>query len=258
MAKIKSVGDIEKLRIAGKYLGEVLDILEQAVVPGVTLKELDAIAEREIRVRNATPAFLGYQPQGAYRPFPSTLCVAVNDVVVHGMATETEYTLQEGDIIGIDTGLWYENLAVDSGRTVAVGEIDDTASKLLETTKGALLEGIAAVKAGATTGDIGNAIENFVKGSGFSIVEELAGHGVGHMIHEPPSIPNFGRKGAGVKLAPGMVLAIEPMLNEGSRHVVFLPDGYTVRTKDGKRSAHFEHTVVVTDEGAEILTLSKK
>lgn len=256
MARIKSDDDIKKLRTAGKILAGVLDAVEKAVAPGVKLLELDAIAENTIRASGATPAFLNYQPYGAYRPFPSTLCVAVNDVVVHGIPHETNYVLKEGDIIGIDTGLWYEGVAVDSGRTVAVGAIDEKAQHLLSVTKEALMAGITEAKAGNTTGDIGNAIERHVKGSGLSIIQELAGHGVGHMIHEPPSIPNFGKKGSGAKLIKGMVLAIEPMLNEGSRHVVFLPDGYTVKTKDGKRSAHFEHTILVTSGEPEILTLA--
>jgi methionyl aminopeptidase len=254
MAKIKSKEDIARLRIAGEHLASVLDAVAAAVVPGVTFATLEAITRAEIEKRNAKPAFLGYQPQGAPRPFPAALCVALNDTVVHGIPTESETVLAEGDIIGIDTGLWFEGVVVDSGRTVGVGVIDPVAQQLLSATKDALMSGISAARAGNTTGDIGHAVERIIDKTPFSIVEELAGHGVGHMIHEPPSIPNFGRRGEGVRLVPGMVLAIEPMVNEGSRHVVFLGDGYTVRTKDGKRSAHFEHTVLITDADSEILT----
>jgi methionyl aminopeptidase len=254
MAKIKSPEDIERLRIAGRHLAAVLDEVAQAVKPGVTLAALEAITRSAIEQRGARPAFLGYQPQGAPRPFPAALCVALNDTVVHGIPTESETILTKGDIVGIDTGLWFDGVVVDSGRTIAVGAIDAVAQELLTATQAALMNGIGAARAGNTTGDIGYAVEQTIEKTPFSIVEELAGHGVGHMIHEPPSIPNFGRRGEGVRLMPGMVLAIEPMVNEGSRHVVFLGDGYTVRTKDGKRSAHFEHTVLITSAEPEILT----
>lgn len=254
---IKTSAEIETLRVAGRHLAEVLDAVEQAIAPGVTLLELNAIAEREIRARGDTPAFLGYRPISAPKPFPATLCVALNNIVVHGIPTKDNAILKEGDILGIDTGLVHEGMIVDAGRTVPVGAIDQVAGELLAVTHEALREGIAAAKADNTVGDIGHAIESYVRRvSGFTIVELLCGHGVGHNVHEEPQIPNVGRAGSGPRLVPGMVLAIEPMLNEGSKDVVFERDGYTVRTKDSMRSAHFEHTIVVTEHGPEILTVS--
>ena len=173
---------------------------------------------------------------------------------MHGIPNETEKLIKEGDIVTLDAGLIHEGLFTDSALTVGVGKIDAKAKKLIDTTKKALAVGIKAVRAGATTGDIGFAIETFVKPYGFGIVRELAGHGVGYGVHEEPFVPNFGKKGEGVELRTGMVIAIEPMLNEGGADVVLDADGYTYRTKDGSRSAHFEHTVVVTEYGAEILT----
>ncbi len=253
--RIKTPDDIDRLRIAGRHLAQVLHAVERAVAPGVTLKELNDIAEREIRARGDIPAFLGYRPSSAPKAFPATLCVALNDVVVHGIPTKDDAVLREGDILGIDTGLVHEEMIVDSGRTVPVGKIDRTAQELIAVTHEALMIGIDAARPGNTVGDIGHAIETYVKKvSTFGIVEHLCGHGVGHKVHEEPQIPNYGRAGTGATLVPGMVLAIEPMLNEGSKDVIFERDGYTVRTSDGTRSAHFEHTIVVTEHGPEILT----
>lgn len=254
---IKTPAEIEQLRVAGRHLAQVLDAVERAVAPGVTLLELNAIAEREVRARGDTPAFLGYRPTSAPKPFPATLCVALNNIVVHGIPTKDDAVLKEGDILGIDTGLVHEGMIVDAGRTVAVGTIDRTAEQLIAVTRESLMAGIEAAQAGNTVGDIGHAIESYVRSaSNFTIVELLCGHGVGHKVHEDPQIPNYGRAGSGPKLLPGMVLAIEPMLNEGTKDVVFERDGYTVRTRDGKRSAHFEHTIVVTEQGPEVLTKS--
>jgi methionyl aminopeptidase len=254
MISVKTAEEIEILREGGRHLAAVLDAVEEAVRPGVSTLKLDQVAEDAIRALGDTPLFLGYQPLGAPRPFPATLCIAPNDVVVHGIPTEHPRVLQDGDIIGIDTGLRHNGLVVDSGRTVPVGKIDSTAEKLIAVTKEALMRGIAAAKPGGTVGDIGHAIESYVRGQGFSIVEVFCGHGLGYEPHEEPSIPNFGRAGTGAKLKSGMVLAIEPMLNEGTKEVKFDRDGYTARTRDGMRSAHFEHTVVITESGAEILT----
>lgn len=232
----------------------MLDEVEAAVEPGVTTAQLDAIAEQAIRKRGDAPAFLGYQPPSAPAPYPATLCVAPNDVVVHGIPTRNPITLHDGDMLGIDTGLWHEGMIVDAGRTVAVGEIDATAHKLIEVTRGALLQGIKAARPGNRVGDIGYAVSQYVKPYGFGVVEVLCGHGVGYAVHEDPHVPNYGSPGTGAELAPGMVLAIEPMINEGSKEVLFEDDGYTVRTKDGQRSAHFEHTILITDGEPEILT----
>jgi methionyl aminopeptidase len=201
-----------------------------------------------------TPAFKNYRPQGAPRPFPCALCVAPNDVVVHGIPTEMRYTLKEGDIIGLDLGMVRDGLVVDAGKTIGVGRIDKKAQHLLNVTYEALLRGIDEARAGNHVGDIGYAIESYVRSEGYGIVRDLCGHGVGHAVHEEPQVPNFGARGTGEKLVPGMVLAIEPMVNEGKGAVEFLADGYTVKTRDGSRSAHFEHNVVVTDGDPLILT----
>ncbi len=251
---IKTEKEIEILRECGKRLRYVLDELEKAVRPGVSTKELDKLAEKLIRETGDTPAFLGYRPYGASFPYPGTLCVSVNDEIVHGIGKE-DHVLKEGDIIGLDLGVIHNGLVTDSARTVAVGKIADAAQKLLDATKDALEIGIAAAKAGAHSGDIGCAIERFVKPKKYGIVRELGGHGVGRKIHEEPYIPNYGtRKGIGVKLKPGMVIAIEPMLNIGKRGIVLDKDGYTYRTADRSLSAHFEHTVLITKEGPEVLT----
>ena len=254
MISLKTPKEIELLRIGGSHLAEVLDTVEAAVRPGITTSELNDIAEAKTRELGDTPAFLNYKPQSAPMPFPAALCVAVNDTVVHGIPNLNDVALTEGDIIGIDTGVVHEGLITDSGRTVPVGEIDDAAKKLLNVTREALMIGIKAAQPGNRVGDIGHAIEEYVDQYGYGIVDVLCGHGVGHKVHEDPNIPNFGRPGTGPVLKPGMVIAIEPMLNEGSEKVIFERDGYTVRTKDGKRSAHFEHTIAITEEGPLILT----
>lgn len=251
---IKSEKEIAILREGGKRLAEILQKVSAEVAPGMSSKTLNDLAEKLIAEGGDTPSFLNYSPSGAKRPFPASLCVSVNDEVVHGIPNETEKILQEGDIVTLDAGLKHDGLFTDSAVTIGVGKIDARAKKLINTTRKALAVGIKAVRAGATTGDIGFAIEQFVAPFGFGIVRELAGHGVGYSVHEEPFVPNFGKKGEGVMLKAGMVLAIEPMLNEGGAGIKLDPDGYTYRTKDGSRSAHFEHTVVVTPNGAEILT----
>ncbi len=253
---IKTKEEILKLREGGKRLARVLDALTAKVKPGVSTRELNDLALKLITEGGDTPSFLGYSPTGAKRPFPAALCVSINDEVVHGIPNEEEKILKEGDIVTLDAGLIHEGLFTDSAVTVGVGKIDAQAKKLLETTKKALMIGIKAVRAGATTGDVGFAIESFVKSYGFGIVRELAGHGVGYAVHEEPFVPNFGRRGEGEVLKVGMVIAIEPMLNEGGAAVKLAKDGYTYRTKDGSRSAHFEHTLVVTENGSDILTIA--
>jgi len=246
--------DKEGLRIAGNHLGTILQTLAKEVRPGVSVVALNDSAEKMILDYGDTPAFLNYKPQGATRAFPATLCVAVNDTVVHGIPTEKNTVLQEGDIIGLDTGLFHDGYIVDSGITVPVGNVNKEAQKLIQVTKEALYVGIEAAQVGNTVGDIGCAIERYVKPYGYGIVRELCGHGVGKEIHEEPSIPNYGKAGTGPILKEGMVIAIEPMFNIGGREVIFESDGYTVRTKDGTLSAHFEHTLIITKNGPEIVT----
>ena len=200
------------------------------------------------------PAFLHYKPAGAERPYPASLCVSINDEIVHGIPNESEKILKEGDIVSLDMGLIHKGMIVDSAITVGVGEIDKKAKKLLQLTEESLYKGIKAAKGGNRVGDIGTAVAGHIKGSGLSVADELAGHGVGYKVHEDPFVPNIGVPGEGPLLRPGMVIAIEPMLNEGGSQIVFDEDGYTIRTKDGSRSAHFEHTILITEGEAEILT----
>ena len=215
---------------------------------------MDVYAEKLIREMGDTPAFLNYRPEGAATPFPAALCVSVNDEVVHGIP-DKKRILKEGDIISLDLGIKHKGLFTDMALTAGVGNISGKNLKLLQITEQALQVGIDAAMAGNTVGDIGNAIESFVhvKG-GYGIVEVLAGHGVGKYIHEDPFIPNFGKRGRGAKLVPGMVVALEPMINLGTKNVTIDEDGWTFRTADRKPSAHFEHTILITDGEAEILT----
>lgn len=254
MITIKTKQEITILREGGRRLALVLRALTEAAVPGVSSFALNELAERLVRDGGDTPSFLGYAPHGAKRAFPATLCLSINDEVVHGIPNETEKFLKEGDIVSLDMGLVHQALYTDSAVTVGMGKIDAKARELLKVTREALAVGIKAVRAGCTTGDIGFAIESFVKPYDFGIVRELAGHGVGYQIHEEPYVPNFGEKGKGPVLKAGMVIAIEPMLNIGGAAIKLDKDGYTYRTRDGSLSAHFEHTIAVTEKGAEILT----
>lgn len=250
---IKTKEEIEILREGGKRLATVLYAVRDIVKPGISTKELDDYAYKLIKEMGDEPAFLNYKPEGADFPFPATLCASVNEEVVHGIP-RADKVLKEGDIIAIDCGLKHRGMFTDMAVTVGVGEISGGSKKLIETTKKALDIGIDAAMGGNKTGDIGHAIEGYVKPHRYGIVEVLSGHGVGKYIHEDPYIPNFGKAGHGVKLVPGMVVAIEPMLNNGTKHVELGDDGYTFRTADGKKSAHFEHTILITDGDPEILT----
>jgi methionyl aminopeptidase len=253
---IKNEKEIEILREGGKRLAFVLNATSKMVKPGVSTKELDDYAEKLIREGGDEPAFLDYQPPGAHAPYPASLCTSINDEIVHCVPEENRI-LKEGDIISIDLGLKHKGMFTDHAMTVPVGNIDAESKKLIADTKRAMEIGIAAALGGNYVGDIGEAIEKFVKENKqqkYGIVKELAGHGVGKEIHEAPFIPNFrSGRARGEKLVPGMVIAIEPMLNLGTEKVIF-EDEYTVRTKDGKRSAHFEHTILITEGKPEILT----
>ena len=198
--------------------------------------------------------FLGYTPEGAPRPYPATLCVSINDEIVHGIPNESDKVLKEGDIVGLDLGLSHDGIIVDSAITVPVGKVSDESVRLMRATKDALDAGIAAAKSGAHIGDISHAIQQEIEQSGFRVVRELGGHAVGDKVHEEPFIPNYGRKGEGELLTEGMVLALEPISAAGKAAVVVAPDGYTYRTKDGSRSAHFEHTILIEKDGARIIT----
>jgi methionyl aminopeptidase len=254
MITIKTVEDIRKLREGGKRLAEILNALKEAVRAGVKTTDLNALAEKMVREMGDKPAFLDYKPKGAKRGFPASLCVSVNDEIVHGIPTENNRVLVEGDIVSLDMGLVHDGLIVDSALSVGVGKIDAKAKKLLAATEEALYAGIKAARAGMFIGDIGVGIEAVAKRNRFSVADELAGHGVGYKVHEDPFVPNFGMPGQGPQLKPGMVIAIEPMFNEGAGNIVVDQDGWTIRTKDASRSAHFEHTILINDGAPEILT----
>ena len=254
MITIKKPEDILKLREGGRRLAEVLAALRKASVIGARVAELDALAEKMVRDMGDKPAFLNYKPQGAARAFPASLCVSINDEIVHGIPNESDRVLKEGDIVSLDMGLIHDGLIVDSAISVGVGEIDAKAKKLLAATEEALYAGIKAARGGARVGDIGVAVEAVADRNHFYIADELAGHGVGYKVHEDPFVPNFGMPGQGPLLKPGMVIAIEPMLNEGGSEIRHGDDDWTILTADGSRSAHFEHTVLITDGAADILT----
>lgn len=251
MVIIKTPKEIEILRAGGKRLAFVLTEVAKIVKPGVSTKDLDIYAEKLIRESGDEPAFLNYQPDGAHSPYPASLCTSVNDEIVHCVPNE-DRILKEGDIISIDLGLKHKGMFTDMAMTVPVGAVDAASASLMDDTKKALMIGIQAAVGGGHVGDIGEAIEKSV-GKKYGIVREMAGHGVGREIHEAPYVPNYGGRGKGEKLKPGMVIAIEPMLNLGTEKIIF-EDDYTVKTKDGKRSAHFEHTILITEGEPEILT----
>jgi len=242
----KTPDEIDKMAAAGAILVRTLALVETKIRPGVTTAELDAAAERFIRSQGAEPAFKGY------RGYPATLCASVNEQVVHGIPGNR--ALAEGDIISLDMGVKLNGYYGDSALTVAVGPVSDEAKTLLRVTEEALEKGIAQVRVGGRISDIGHAIQQHVEAHGFSVVREFVGHGIGQRMHEEPQVPNYGEPGRGPRLAEGMVLAIEPMVNAGKPAVKVLADGWTAVTKDGSLSAHFEHTVAVTADGPWILT----
>jgi methionyl aminopeptidase len=252
MIIIKTEKEIAAMRECGRRHSEILRKVADLVRPGITTAELDAAAEKMIKDYGDVPAFKGYKPDGADRPYPASLITSVNEEVVHGIPSRKKVLL-EGDIIALDLGIYHDGVFTDSAISVPVGAVSKECNELLIDTQEALYAGIAIVKAGATTGDIGYAIQSFIN-KRYGIVEGFAGHGVGRHIHEDPFIPNYGKPGEGTKLVAGMTIAIEPMMNLGTKYVKILSDGYTVATRDGKASAHFEHTVLVTETGYEILT----
>ena len=253
MIIIKTKEEIEILKEGGKRLAAVLYKVKEIVKPGISTRDLDDYAFKLIKEMGDEPAFLNYRPKGTDSAYPASLCVSVNNEVVHGIPNSKKI-LQEGDIVSLDLGLKHKNLFTDMAITVGVGEISASSQKLMKITEQALQVGINAAQGGNRVGDISYAIESFVRPHKYGIVEVLSGHGVGKAIHEDPYIPNFGKAGVGAKLVPGMVIAIEPMLNNGTKNVVLDKDGYTFHTADAKRSAHFEHTILITEGEPEILT----
>tara|TARA_B100001540_G_C15744188_1_gene613727 strand:- start:37 stop:810 length:774 start_codon:yes stop_codon:yes gene_type:complete len=253
---IKKEEDIEKLRVGGKHHAEILQRLKKEVEVGVSTADIDRKAGELLSEYGDESAFLGYTPERTRRAFPSVMCISVNEVIVHGIPAENPVVLKEGDIVTLDLGVVHDGMITDAAITVVVGQGDAVVEKLVKDTERALYAGIEAIQPDGHVGDISAAIEAYTDTTGFSPAHDLAGHGVGYYVHEDPYVPNEGKKGTGPRLVPGMVIAIEPMLCEGSGVVDFDPDEYTVRTKDGLRSAHFEHTVLITHDGYEILTMT--
>jgi methionyl aminopeptidase len=243
---LKSAAELQKMRAAGRIVAEILAKLEELIEPGITSGELDRVAEQACLRHGAKPAFKGYGG------FPYTLCASPNDRVVHGFPDQRP--LQEGDILSIDFGVLYQGFYGDAAVTVPVGRIDDGTSRLVAATREALDQAIAKAVPGGRLSDVSHAVQSWVEPLGFSVVREFVGHGIGRKLHEAPQLPNFGAPGQGPRLKPGMTLAIEPMINAGVAGVRILEDGWTAVTQDGKRSAHFEHTVAITEHGPEILT----
>jgi len=247
---IKSEREIELMREAGRILAEVLEALEDYISPGITTLDIDKKCRELIKSYGCIPSFLNYNG------FPASLCVSVNNEVVHGIP-DTEHILKEGDIVSIDAGVIYKGYHSDAARTVPVGSISKEAKKLIEVTKDSFFEGIKYAKAGHHLYEISEAIQSYVESFGYSVVRDLVGHGIGKDLHEEPQIPNFKQKRRGPKLEPGMTLAIEPMVNEGRYDVYWLDNDWTVVTADGSLSAHYENTVLITEDEPEILTLRK-
>ena len=248
MIQLKSPREIEIMAHGGRILGATVELMRREARAGLSTLDLDRLAEEFIRSHEgAKPAF-----KGLYG-FPGTLCTSINQEIVHGIPSKKR-VLQDGDIISIDVGVGYGGYFTDSAVTVAIGEVDDTSKRLLEVTEASLYEGIRAAQPGNHLGDIGHAIQAFVERAGFSVVRTLVGHGIGVEFHEEPQVPNFGKPQRGMKLVPGLTIAIEPMVNVGTANTREMPDKWTIVTADGKRSAHFEHTVAILEDGPRILT----
>ena len=247
MIQIKNSVQIAAMREAGRITGEALLVARDRIRPGISTKELDDAIRHHIEKRGAKPSFLGLYG------FPGSACISINDEVIHGIPSK-DRILQEGDIVKIDVGAYYKGFHGDSARTFPVGKVSDEAARLIAATKQSFYQGLSAVKIGNRVGDIGYAIDSYVQGQGFSVVRRYVGHGVGRAVHEAPDVPNYGTPGRGSRLCAGLVIAIEPMVNAGSFEVCEHADGWTVKTVDGKLSAHYENTVALTEEGVINLT----
>jgi methionyl aminopeptidase len=247
MIYIKSASEVDKIEKAGKIVANALQEIKKFVSPGISLLEIDRFAEEYAKKNGARPAFKGYHS------YPASICLSVNNVIVHGIPND--YVLQCGDIIGLDYGVELDGYFGDSAITVAVGDVGQDVQKLIDVTKKSLDLGIQQALSGSRIGDISFAIQDYVESFSFSVVRNYVGHGIGRKLHEDPAVPNYGQKGKGLKLEPGMVIAIEPMVNAGSYETSVLSDGWTAVTKDGSLSAHFEHTIAITRTGPRILTM---
>lgn len=244
---VKSRDEIAIMREAGRVVAETLQLLVERLRPGLVEKELDEIVRREFARRGVEPTFLGYHG------YPATVCVSINDEIVHGIPGDRE--IQDGDVVSIDLGCTYKGFVADAAVTVGVGNVSPEAQRLIDVTRESLARGIAAARAGARVGAIGHAVQTYVESQGFSVVREYVGHGVGRQMHEDPQVPNYGSPDSGPVLRPGMVIAIEPMVNAGDWRTKRDSDNWTVRTADGSLSAHFEHTLAITEGEPEVLTL---
>jgi methionyl aminopeptidase len=247
MVEIKTSTELDLMRQASKIVAQVLALLKTEVLDGISTAELNSLAEREIRGREAAPAFLGY------RGYPATLCVSINEEVVHGIPSEKRI-IRNGDLVSLDLGAVYNGFYGDAAITVAVGAVKPEFSRLMDVTETSLAKALSKIRSGAKLGDVSHAVESFVTQNGMSVVREFTGHGIGRHLHEEPSIPNYGKPGSGITLKPGMTLAIEPMVCMGKAEIVIKNDGWTAVSSDGSCTAHFEHTVAVTENGCEILS----
>ncbi|MCK5592167.1 MAG: type I methionyl aminopeptidase [Candidatus Pacebacteria bacterium] len=252
MTLIKTEEEIKILREGGKRLAFIMAQLKKAVVVGISTKELDQLTEKLIRDGGDEPSILNYKPDGASYPFPASVCISINDEIVHGIPGERK--LEDGDIVSFDFCLTHKKLITDGAITVLVGDVVPEIKKLVNVTKSALEVGIKVARPGKRLGDIGHAIEMCARQHGYGVIRELGGHGVGHCVHEEPFVQNFGKPGEGLLLEPGMVIALEPMFTLGSRNIEVLKDGYTIVTRDHSPSAHFEHTIAITKDGHKVLT----
>jgi methionyl aminopeptidase len=252
MISVKTADEIQVLKEGGKKLAFVLNQLGTMVAPGVSTIEIEMQGRELIKKAGGKPAFLGYTPRGAKSAYPAAICISVNEEVVHGLPSKR--VLRQGDIVSLDAGLEYRGFFTDAAITLPVGNIDKKTADLVDATRKSLDIGISVLKDGSTAGDFGNAVQSFVEGRGFSVVRILVGHGVGYAPHEDPDIPNWGKKGHGIEFKEGMVLALEPMACEGRPEVVLSEDNWTWKTKDGLKSAHFEHTIAIEKNKASILT----
>ncbi len=248
MIVIKTSNQLQKMRKAGIITGGALVAAQKAIRPGMTTKELDSVIHDYIVSHGAKPSFLNYNG------FPASACISVNDTVIHGIPSKKEI-LKEGDIVSVDVGAYIDGYHGDSAKTFAIGEVSEEAKALMASTEESLWLAIKLAKPGMRIGDLSSAIQEYNEARGFSVVREFVGHGVGSKLHEDPEVPNFGKAGHGPRLSPGMVIAIEPMINAGKRNIVQLNDGWTIKTQDKSLSAHFEHTIAITSEGATVLTL---
>ena len=249
MIVLKTGRELSIMREACRISAGALKLIGQAIEPGVTTAELDRMAEKYIRSEGAIPNFKNYHG------YPATACISINNEVIHGIPTEKR-RIEAGDIVSVDLGAMFNGYHGDNAATFACGEVSPEAKRLMDTTRESLYEGIKLARAGGRVGDISFAIQSYVEARGYSVVREYVGHGVGTSLHEAPEVPNFGTAGRGVRLLPGMTLAIEPMVNMGKYDVKVMPDGWTVLTKDGSLSAHFEHTVAITSDGPQIMTIA--